>query len=114
MLLKPVSKDEIFFTLKGMTSFNSPGIDGFQAFFFNQYWHVVGDKVWHLVNEAFVSGSIDLALIKILIVLIPKEYHPMHMNDLHPINLCNVLYKPITKVLVDHFRPFMESLIRPC
>ena len=33
-LVMPVSKEEVFNALRGMKSFNAPGSDGFQAFFF--------------------------------------------------------------------------------
>ena len=52
-------------------------------------------------------------LTETLIVLIPKKDQPMKMKDFCPINLCNVLYKPITKVLVNHLRSFMEHLVGP-
>ena len=41
LLLKLVSKDEVFKALRDTPSFNALGVDGFQPFFFKKYWHVV-------------------------------------------------------------------------
>ena len=113
VLLARVTKDEVLYALRGMPSFNSPGADGFQPFFFKQYWHVVGDEVWKVVHDAFLFGSFDPFLAETLIVLIPKEDQPVRMKEFRPISLCNVLYKLITKVLVNRMRSFMPNLICP-
>ena len=98
LLLKSVTKEEVFDALKGMPFFNSPRVDGFHPFFFKKYWHVVGDEVWCLVRYAFLFGNFDSALAETLIVLIPKEDQPLRMKDFRPISLCNIFYKLITKV----------------
>lgn len=36
-----------------MQSFKAPGPDGFQPFFFKQYWPIVGDELWRTVQGAF-------------------------------------------------------------
>ena len=51
--------------------------------------------------------------LKLLIAIMPKEDQPQRMKDFRLVNLCNVLYKLITKVFGNHMRPFMENLISP-
>ena len=46
-----------------------------------------------------------------LLVLISKGDDPTRMKDFWPRSLCNVLYKIITKVLVNRLRPFIPELI---
>lgn len=48
---------------------------------------VVGDVIWKLVKEAFVSGSFDPQLVETLIFLIPKEDNPTYMKQFRPISL---------------------------
>lgn len=113
LLLKLVTKEDLYSTLKGMPSFNSLGVDGFQPFFFKSYWHVVGGEVWYLVSNAFLFGSFHLTLVETLIVLIPKEDQPLGMKGFCPISLCFVLYKLIAKVFVNRLRTFINELIGP-
>ena len=46
-------------------------------------------------------------------MLIPKDDQPTKMRDFRPISLCCVVYKLITKVLVNRLRPFMSGLVSP-
>ena len=82
-------------------------------FFLKKYWNVVGDDIQYLVQAAFINGCFDKDLTDTLIVLIPKEERPTNLKQFHPISLCNVVYKPTTKVLVNKPRPYLNYLIGP-
>jgi hypothetical protein len=45
------------------------------------------------------------------IVLIPKIENPMELKDYRPIGLCNVLYKLVSKCLVNRLRPLLGEVI---
>ena len=45
------------------------------------------------------------------ISLIPKTNHPTRMTEFRPINLCNVTYKLISKVLANILKFIMPSII---
>ena len=112
-LMLPVSKEEVRIAIMSMKSFKAPGPDGFQPFFFKRYWDIVGDDLWHLVASAFSNGRVDPDIVETLIVLIPKGEQPVHLKNFRPISLCNVIYKVITKVLVNRLRPFLDELVGP-
>lgn len=46
-----------------------------------------------------------------VIVLIPKGNNPQTIKDYRPISLCNVIYKVISKILVNRLRPLLDELI---
>jgi hypothetical protein len=48
-----------------------------------------------------------------LIVLIPKKNDPEQLTNFRPISLCNVIYKVISKCLVNRFRPLLQDIIAP-
>lgn len=66
---------------------------------------------WQLVSNAFTTGTIPLNLVDTLIVHIPKIDSPVLLKDFRPISLCNVLFKIITKVLVNRTRLHLDSFI---
>jgi hypothetical protein len=45
------------------------------------------------------------------IVLIPKIKNPTSLKDFRPISLCNVIYKVVSKCLVNTLRPLLQDLI---
>lgn len=99
--------------LNTIKPFKAPGPDDFQAVFFKHYWDIVGEDIWKMINEAFSTGRIDPALTETLIPLIPKIDNPKTFKDFRPINLCNTIYKILTKVLVHWIRPILCNIIGP-
>ena len=47
------------------------------------------------------------------LMLIPKVPNPEFMRDFRPISLCNVIYKLITKIIVNRIKPVMSTIISP-
>lgn len=112
-LTKPITKSEVFAALNTIKPYKAPGPDGFQCIFFKQYWHIVGDDIFRLVHSAFLTGHFDPEISNTLIALIPKVDPPSTYKDFRPISLCNIVYKIITKVLVQRLRPILNNIIGP-
>jgi hypothetical protein len=45
------------------------------------------------------------------IVLIPKVHNPVSFNHFHPISLCNVVYKIISKALANRLKKVLPDII---
>ncbi|XP_057733751.1 uncharacterized protein LOC130948905 [Arachis stenosperma] len=112
-LTAPVTLEEVKSAIFSMHSFKAPGPDGFQALFFKEYWEIVGFDVWTMVRHAFSGLDMDPRMMETLVVLIPKVENPISMKDFRPISLCNVVYKVITKVLVNRLCPHLKEIIGP-
>lgn len=46
-------------------------------------------------------------------MLITKIKGPKTLGNFRPINLCNTIYKIVTKIIVARLRPYLEKLISP-
>lgn len=77
------------------------------------FWEDVGDDIWRFVRDSFTYGQFSAPVSDTLMVLILKYDNPTTFKDFRPISLCNVLYKIVTKVLVQRLRPFLGDLISP-
>lgn len=64
------------------------------------------------IIEMFEGDASIMELNKPFITLIPKCKDLESMTDFRPINLCNVVYKIISKVLVNRIKPFINSFVR--
>lgn len=112
-LAKPVTKEEVYNALMSMKSYKSPGPDGFQPIFFKMFWEDVGDDVCQFVQQAFSTGYLDPHVTETLMVLIPKGDNQVTFKDFRSISLCNVVYKLVTKVLVNRLRPMLPDIVSP-
>lgn len=105
------SREEVIIALNQMHPSKAPGPDGFQAQFYQRYWHIVGE---YTINSVlgFLNNSQPINDINHTnICLIPKSKHHSHVIDFRPISLCNVSYKLISKVLANRLKPILDSII---
>ena len=71
----------------------------------------MGPQITQVVLAFLNLGTMLSELNETLIVLIPKVPQPKSINDFRPISLCNVVYKVISKVLVNRMRPILSDII---
>ena len=69
--------------------------------------------VINTVQAFFHSGPLFKPLNQTFITLIPKVPFPDEVSYFRLISLCNVIYKVISKIMVNRLKPFMDSLVTP-
>lgn len=106
--------EEIRLTLFNMQDLKAPGPDGFPVLFYKEYWPTVGNDVIKAVTSFFNFGNMPKEVNNSLIILIPKISNPSSMDHYRPMSLCNVIYKIISKLLVNKIRPLLHKIISPC
>lgn len=79
----------------------SPGPDSFPPMFYQKFWHILEHQCIDLILSFFHNHILPPTLNHTLITLIPKTQPPEMPKDFRPINLFNVLYKIITKILAN-------------
>lgn len=61
----------------------------------------------------FDTGVLPEGVNETAIVLIPKVAYPEPLKDFRTISLCNVIYKVVSKCIVNRLRPLLQDIISP-
>jgi hypothetical protein len=112
-LCKNFSMEEISDALFQIGPLKAPGPDGFPVRFFQRNWEALREDVTRVVQQFFVSGVMPVGVNDTTIVLLPKKYEPENLKNFRPISLCNVIYKVVSKCLVNRIHPILQDLIKP-
>uniref|UniRef100_A0A452XL47 Reverse transcriptase domain-containing protein n=1 Tax=Aegilops tauschii subsp. strangulata TaxID=200361 RepID=A0A452XL47_AEGTS len=110
-LCKAYIEEEISNALFQIGPLKAPGCDGFPARFYQRNWSVVKGEICAAVQDFFMTGLMPDNVNDTEIVLIPKVPHPKELRDFRPISLCNVVYKVVSKCMVNRLRPLLTDLI---
>ncbi|KAL0401935.1 UNVERIFIED_CONTAM: hypothetical protein Slati_4223400 [Sesamum latifolium] len=113
LLLLPVTADEIKQAVFDIDETKAPGPDGYSLGFFKAAWPIVGREVMKAIMNFFATGRLLKQVNSTLISLIPKVNNPTVVAEFWPITCCNVLYKVITKILVQRMRGILDTLVSP-
>ncbi|KAE8690315.1 hypothetical protein F3Y22_tig00110895pilonHSYRG00014 [Hibiscus syriacus] len=100
-LCMDISDAEIKEALWGQVNNKSPGPDGYNAFFFKKAWTVVGDDFLAAIRYCFDHSFMLPFFNATAVVLVPKVPNPSLVKDFRPISCCSVVYKNVTRILVD-------------
>ncbi|XP_051212082.1 uncharacterized protein [Lolium perenne] len=110
-LCREFTDEEIGDALFQIGPIKAPGPDGLPGRFFQRNWAIMKQEVIGAVKDFFRSGKMAEGVNDTVIVLIPKGPNPESLADYRPISLCNVVYKIISKCLVNRLRPILDSII---
>ena len=111
VLTRHITEAKIKQALFSIGATRAPGPDGFNAAFYQRYWHIVGPAITAEVQSFFVSGKMPDNWNHINLCLIPKIMSPQTMKGFRPISLCNVTYKIISKVLSVRLKSILSNVI---
>jgi hypothetical protein len=110
-LMATDTAEEVYGALLQMAPLKAPRPDGFSADFYQQNWSTVETKVCKVALH-FLNGSKMEEMLNVThIALIPKNTGPRFVSDFRPINLCNISYKIIAKVLANRLKMVLPHVI---
>nr|KAJ0201063.1 hypothetical protein LSAT_V11C600298600 [Lactuca sativa] len=110
-MIKDVTDEEIKAALFDIDDDKAPGPDGFSSKFFKKAWMIVGSDFCFAVKEFFLSKKILKEVNATVVALVPKVQTPGKVGDYRPISCCNVIYKCISKVIVNRIRDHLGCLV---
>lgn len=58
-----------------------------------------------------ISRNINIAFTSTFLALIPEKDQTDSFKDYRPISLCNILFKIISKIIVERMKPILNSFI---
>ena len=79
--------------------------------FFQTYWTNVGMDITQAMLSCLNLSSILKFINHTFITLIPKVNNLENVSNFKPISLCNVIYKIVSKVIANHLKPMLNSII---
>ena len=103
--------DKVRIALKQMVPLTAPGPNGISPVFYKSFWHIVREDVTTVVLKALNTGVVLESLNSTFIALTPKIKYPKKASDFRPISLCNVVYKLISKVVVNRLKKNLAKAI---
>jgi hypothetical protein len=112
-LCKEFTDDEIGTALFQVGPLKASGLDGFPARFFQRNWELLSKDVITAIRGFFYSKKMSNDVNEAAIVLLPKKESPDSLKDFRPISLCNVIYKVVSKFLVNRMRPLLNDIVAP-
>jgi hypothetical protein len=74
------------------------------------FFEVLSDDLLATVEDSRLKGQVNGAMNATFMALIPKKDKWESWNDFHPISLCNLVYKIITKILSN----WIKSTLSKC
>jgi len=112
-LARPFTGNDIRKAIFDMDAFKAPGPDGYPALFFQKQLDLTGSQVTQVALNILQGKEFPEGVNETFLVLIPKVENPQSVTQLRPIGLCNVVYKAITKSIVNRIKPVLAKLIAP-
>jgi len=84
----------------------APGPDGYNAFFFQKNWDIIGGDISKAIHSFFKSGRLLSEVNHTFVTLVPKSSNASLSSDFRPISCCDTLYKLISKVLSNRLQSY--------
>ncbi|KAJ9565730.1 hypothetical protein OSB04_001696 [Centaurea solstitialis] len=110
-MIRPILDEEIRGAMFSIGNDKAPGSDGFSSKFFKAAWDVIASDVLVAIHNFFYRGRLAKELNHTLLCLLPKSHNASTVSDFRPIACCSVLYKCISKIIVERMKPYLDRLV---
>jgi hypothetical protein len=105
--------DEIRIALFSILDDKAFGLDGYTSLFFKRHWEIIYGDFIVIMRLFFDTLTLPKCVNATRIALVPKIENPISVNDFRLISYCNVMYKCISKVIVNKLKVIIPNVICP-
>ena len=106
-----LSLSEASETLEGMADSKAPGSDGFLKEFYKTFWHILGQDLVDVFNDAISTGCLSVSQCTALITLTFKRGDRLDHKNWRTISLLNCDYKLCARVFAGRLLNVPQSII---
>lgn len=99
--------------MSAMSPYKALRSDGYQPLFYQKFWDIVGAGTTSAELKCSNNELLPSEMNQSLLVLIPKVDRPENIKQFRPTSLCNVIYKAITKAIVNRLKPLLPQIVSP-
>jgi hypothetical protein len=103
-----VTKNELKFVLGSFKKAKSPSLNGWTVEFYIGFYEFLEEELLRVIEESRRVGKVLGAKNATFIALIPKKNDPITFEDVRPISLCNLIYKPVSKIIANRMKQFVQ------
>ena len=103
--------NELLAALKSLQTGETPGSDGLSTELYPYFWEDLSDSLLSVLNESFHAGSLAESQYEGLLRLIHKKNDRRLPKNWRPISLLNTDYKLASKIITEHLKKVMASIV---
>ena len=107
----PITEEDVSKAVHQLGSLKAPGPDGVPALFYETAWATVQKDITKAILHFFEKDYLLKSWNATRIALILKVNRPETPPHFRLISLCNVVYKIISKILVNRLKPILPDLV---
>ena len=107
----PLTTEECYLALGGMSRGKAPGSDGFTSEFYCKFWDLVGPDLVEVLNSCYFHGSLSLSQRRGVISLLFKKGDRLDPRNWRPISLLNVDYKIASRVIAGRLLKVIHAVV---
>ncbi|KAL3694356.1 hypothetical protein R1sor_008007 [Riccia sorocarpa] len=110
-LIKAPSVEEINRTVRSLKNEKAPGSDGMTAEFVKEIWENAEQDVVDFILTFWSTGQLSWKQLTSVIKLIPKEGNRLKVTNWRPLQLLNIGYKIISKILPNRLGEIAGTIV---
>ena len=111
LLDRPLDAEEIYLSMRSMSTNKSPGIDGLSLEFYRQFWPLLADDLLVVYNEVLQRGILGPTQRTGVVRLIYKKGDRRNLKNWRPITLLTVDYKILAKTFARRLTRVLPSIV---